>query len=360
MPHKFSEYMNWAKLQSRLEFNLATSGVGPTSLRDLNLAIDELEINGDTRYGYAPLKTAIANKCGVEPDCVVTAAGASMANQLAMAALLESGDEVLIEEPGYEPVVAAALYLGADVKRFARSEENQYALDRDEIRRRMTPRTRLIVITNLHNPSGVLAPDSLLSEIGELAWSVGAHVLVDEVYLDAVYENTPQTALRLGSNFIVTNSLTKIYGVSGLRCGWILAQPALARTMWRLNDLFGVNAAHPADLISLAVFSQLDRVRDRWRAVVTADRAALGEFLAAHATLSAPATEWGTTAFVRLLSGAAEPFIQRLRDEYRTSVVPGRFFSMPDHFRIGMGVNSAKFREGLRRIDAALSVTAAT
>ena len=101
------------------------------------------------------------------------------------------------------------------------------------------------MITNLHNPSSVLAPDSVLREIGDLARSVGAHVLVDEVYLDAVYENTPRTSYQLGPEFIVTNSLTKVYGLSGLRCGWILAQPDLARAMWRLNDLFGVDPRAP-------------------------------------------------------------------------------------------------------------------
>src|SRR5205807_328656 len=118
-------------------------------------------------------------------------------------------------------------------------------------------RTKLIVLTNLHNPSSALTPDSVLREVGDL----GAHVLVDEVYLDAVYEKTPRSSAHLGPQFIVTNSLTKVYGLSGLRCGWILAEPDLARAMWRLNDLFEVNAAHPAELLSVAAFRHLDAIR---------------------------------------------------------------------------------------------------
>jgi len=346
--------MYWAKTQSRSPFNLATSGVGSFPLAELRRQ-PALEINGDSTYGYAPLQQAIARKCGVDPDCVVAAAGTSMANHLAMAALVDPGDEVLIEHPAYELLVSAALYLGAEVKRFPRAGENGYALDPAAIRRLLTPKTKLIVVTNLHNPSSALTPDSVLREIGDLARSVGGHVLVDEVYLDAVYENTPCTAFHLGPEFIVTNSLTKVYGLSGLRCGWILAQPDLARAMWRLNDLFGSIPAHPAELLSVAAFEQLDCIRERARRVVEADRALLEEFLARQRAVSAPRTDWGTTAFLRLLGSDAESLLARLRTEYETTAVPGRFFEMPDRLRIGMGVNTEMFREGLRRIGLALA-----
>ena len=238
MRHRHSDYMLWAKTQGRARFNLATSGVGSFPLHELPVTIDQLEINGDSTYGYAPLQQAIAKKCGVDPDCVVAAAGTSMANHLAMATLIDPGDEVLIEQPTYELLTSTLLYLGAAVKHFARTEESGYALDPAQVRRAITRKTKLIVLTNLHNPSSVLASETALREVGGLARSVGARVLVDEVYLDAVYTNTPKPAYHLGPEFIVTSSLTKVYGLSGLRCGWILADPDLARAMWRLNDLF--------------------------------------------------------------------------------------------------------------------------
>src|SRR5437660_4997682 len=148
-----------------------------------------------------------------------------MANHLAMAAILEPGDKVLIEHPAYGPILDVAHYLKATVKRFRRAEENGWAIDSDEVRRCATPKTRLIVITNLHNPTSALTPDSVLREVGDIARSIGALVLVDEVYLDAVYQRTPRTSFHLGPEFVVTSSLTKVYGVSGLRCGWILARP---------------------------------------------------------------------------------------------------------------------------------------
>jgi aspartate/methionine/tyrosine aminotransferase len=355
MRHRHSDYMLWAKTQSRARFNLATSGVGSFPLRELPVSIEQLEINGDSAYGYAPLQDAMAKKSGVDPDCVVAAAGTSMANHLAMAALIDPGDEVLIEHPTYELLTSTLLYLGATVKQFARTEESGYALDPAQVRRVITPKTKLIVLTNLHNPSSVLASDSALREIGDLARSVGAHVLVDEVYLDAVYIDTPKSSYHLGPEFIVTTSLTKVYGLSGLRCGWILAQPDLARAMWRLNDLFASIPAHPAELLSVLAFEHLDQIRERARKIVEADRVLLNEFLAQQKAVSVPHTEFGTTAILRLINSDVERFLDRLRAEQETSAVPGRFFGLPNHFRIGMGVDTEMFREGLQRIGLALS-----
>jgi aspartate/methionine/tyrosine aminotransferase len=354
MTHKHSDYMHWAKTASKAPFNLATSGVGSFPLRELPFDFATLEINGPNSYGYPPLLEAIAQQYGVDPDCVVTAEGTSMANYLAMATILDAGDEVVIEHPAYGLLVDAVRYVGADVKWLARRPENSFAVDPDELRRLVTSKTRLIVLTNLHNPSSVLTPDAVLREVADIARSVGARLLVDEVYLDAVYEDTPPTAFRIGPEVIVTSSLTKVYGLSGLRCGWVLAEPELARAMYALKNVFGSIGVHPGELLSVAAFRNLPAIRERARRVVEADRTALTEFLDAADRVSALRTPWGTTSFLRLNRGGTDAFLDRLRAEYETSAVPGRFFEMPGYFRVGMGVDSAMFREGLRRIGLAL------
>jgi aspartate/methionine/tyrosine aminotransferase len=346
--------MQWSKTQSRARFNLATSGVASFPLCDLPVNLEKLEINGDNSYGYAPLQQAIAAHHSVDPDCVVEAAGTSMANHLAMAAILERGDEVLIEHPAYGPILDVARYLEANVKRFRRVEENGWAVDPAEVRRCVTPKTRLIVITNLHNPTSVLTPEQVLREIGDVARSVGAFVLVDEVYLDAVYEGTPRTSFHFGPEFVVTSSLTKVYGVSGLRCGWVLAQPDLAWKMRQLNDLYSATPVYPGELLSVIAFKHLDVLRERARCIVEADRKSLRDFLKQQSAISAVEAEWGTTSFVRLRNGNVDEFLERLLREFDTSAVPGRFFEIPNHFRIGMGVDTVMFAEGLNRIGRVL------
>ena len=242
---KRSVYMEWAKTRSHARFNLATSGLTSVPLSEFPVHLEELEITpAGGAYGYKVLQERLARHNGVPQECVVAATGTSMANHLAMAAVLNPGDEVLIEQPVYGPLLDVAEYLQASVKRIPRRFETGFALDVSEIEKAISKETRLIVLSNLHNPSGALIPAATLRAIGELAHRVKAHVLVDEVYLDMLFDPSApycfpigHTVARLEENpFIVTSSLTKVYGLSGLRCGWILAAPALAKSMWLLNE----------------------------------------------------------------------------------------------------------------------------
>ena len=182
----FSEYMEWAKTRSAAPFNLASSGVAAFPLAELGARIEDLEICGPSAYGYAPLQERLARKAGVDPDRVVHATGTSMANLLVLAAAAEPGDVVLIEEPTYSLLVDAARWLRLDVRRFPRRAEEGFRLDPREVERALTPRTRLVVLTNLHNPSSAFVPPEDLRAVGEAARSVGARVLVDEVYLETL------------------------------------------------------------------------------------------------------------------------------------------------------------------------------
>jgi aspartate/methionine/tyrosine aminotransferase len=346
--------MQWAKTGPHGRFNLANSGVLNYTLAELGVRVEDLELSGPSAYGYAPLQEALAAKCGAPPGCVVAAMGTSLANHLAMAALVEPGDEVLIERPAYELLVTLALYLGADVKRFERRAEDGFALDPEEIERRLSARTRLVVLTNLHNPSSAYTPEEVLRRVGEMARRSGARVLVDEVYLDAMFERAPPSAFHLGEEFVTTGSLTKVYGLSGLRCGWALAPPALARRMWLLNDLFGVIPAHAAERLSVVALERLGRVAQKSRALLGENRRLLESFLETRGELEWTRLEFGTVYFPRLRRGSADGLCALLREKYDTSVVPGRFFEMPEHFRVGIGGETEILRAGLERLGAAL------
>jgi aspartate/methionine/tyrosine aminotransferase len=354
-----SAYIEWAKLRSQARYDLAASDLLHLPLAELGARIEDLEITVPGGYGYEPLQQRLASKAGVATENVVHAQGTSMANHLAMAALVESGDEVLIEEPGYEAILAAAEYLGARIRRFPRKFEAGFQVDPREVERAISARTRLIVITNLHNPSGVRTPDSVLKIVGEIARSLGAHVLVDEVYLEACLDSPWKSAFHLGTNFVATGSLTKAYGLSGLRCGWAIAASALAQRMWRLTDLFGVMAAHPAELLSVMALDRLPQIAARARKLLNTNRALLKSFVDSRKDLLTIWPEAGTIAFPQLVSGHADAFCQLLREKYETSVVPGRFFEAPEHFRIGIGGDTETVREGLSRIGAALDELAA-
>jgi hypothetical protein len=347
-----SAYMQWAKKRSGARYNLATSGLRSASLAGFAIDVDPVTRAGD--YGYPPLTEALAAHCGVAPENVVTAAGTSMANMLAMAAVLEPGDEVLVEHPTYGLLLDALGYLQADIRRFSRRAETGFALDAAEVERAVTPRTRLIVITNLHNPSSAFATEEQLRAVGAVARRVGARVLVDEVYLDAAFGLKPRSSIHLGPEFVVTSSLTKVYGLSGLRCGWILAEPGLARRIWLLDDLFDVNMAHPAERLSVVVFQNFERVLGQARALLETNRVLLNQFLSGRRDLEVRPLEFGTTVFPRLSTGSVDKFCELFRDKYEGTVVPGSFFEMADHFRIGIGGETEPLKASLERLGAAL------
>jgi aspartate/methionine/tyrosine aminotransferase len=347
--------MQWAKLSSASRFNLATSGLAGLPIAQLGAQLGDLEINGPSIYGYEPLLEAIAARYRVPRECVVSAVGTSLANYLALAACTESGDEVLVEQPTYDPLLGMARYLGLEIRRFQRRPQHNFATDLDDLARNLTPRTRVIVLCNLHNPSGAMSPDSTLREIAALARKSGAYVLVDEVYREMLFEAAPQSAFHIDpERFIITNSLTKAYGLSGLRCGWVLAPKELAARIWRLHDIHCGSYVYPAEWLSVVAFRNLPQIAARAKTMLDENRSLVRDFLRDRDDLECFWPEYGTVVFPRLKDGNVDVLCELLRRDFETTVVPGRFFEMPDRFRIGVGAATESVRDALRQLGMGL------
>lgn len=348
-----SDYMYWAKNQSTARYNLGSSEVPHVRLDQFGISLADLEIDGASRYRYPPLREAIARKVGVGPERIVMADGASMANMLALAALIAPDNDVLIERPGYEPISAAARFCGAQVRHFDRVAPD-FRIDLEAVEQAMTPGTRLIALTNLNNPTSNRTDEATLRALGELAARHGARVLIDEIFLDSAGEAQGSAAL-LADTFVCTGSLTKVYGLSGLRCGWIVAEPDLAERMWRLNELFGVAQAHATERLALIALERLDEVAGDNAARLEHNRALFSRFIAGETQLEWVGQPGGITAFPRLLDGDVDALHRLLGERYDTAIVPGRFFGCPDRFRVGLGGATADLEAGLERLGAALA-----
>ncbi len=350
-----SPYLEWAKLQSAATWNLATSGVHPATFADIGGLPDSAPLSGPNAYGYAPLLAHIAAHYRVRPSQVATAAGCSMANFLALASLIEPGDEVLVERPTYEPLLLAALRLGASVARFDRPASDGFRLDANAVLAAITPRTRVVVLANPHNPSSQLASSDTLWRIGEAAHRVGARVLVCETYLDAVFDDAPGSCVHFGPAFVSTASLTKVYGLSSLRCGWVIADESLVHRIWRLNDLYGNVQPFVMDWLAAAAFDHLPALRARARTLLDLNHRVFAEWAAQRDDLAFTMPTWGTTVCARPTRVDAGRLCDHLRARHEVSVVPGRFFEAPDHVRIGLCGETAVLREGLSRIGECLT-----
>jgi aspartate/methionine/tyrosine aminotransferase len=349
----YAPYMEWAKTRATTEFDLAGSNILACSLDDLPGARDAVDLSGANDNGYRPLIEAIGARYGVSPDLVTTAGGTSGANLLVLAALLEPGDDVVVERPGYDPLLGAARLFGARTVRFDRPFDEGFALDPDRVRHAMTPRTKAIVITSPHNPTGVAAHPAALDEIGRIAERAGAHVIVDEVYKDVTDDRTPAAATR-GDVFVSTSSLTKSYGLASLRAGWVLASPALSYRVRRARDVVDGTGSIVAERLATLAFQHLDALTVRARDILRRNKTLADDFLRSRSEL-----EWvpsaGTIVFPRIRGVAdARPFVDRLMRERNTALGPGVFFEAPAHFRLGYGGDTGKIKAGLANVAAAL------
>jgi len=354
---KTSLYMRWAKEHAAARYNLANSGLLACGAGELAFGLEDVLINGVAPDGYPPLLAAIGARYGVEAERVVPAAGTSGANFLAFTALLEPGDVALVERPTYEPLLAALQALGVQVRRFERRFEEGWRVDLDSLHASLAGgRVRLVVLTNPHNPTGVLLGAAEMAEIAGLAESAGALLLVDEVYRDIWFEDAPPSHVHLGPHVLVTNSLTKSYGLSGLRCGWVLCGTReLADRLRRAVDFMEAAGSLPSAGLALAAFRQLDRLAARARSILEPNLFLVRAFLAEHADrLDCVLPERSLMAFPRLRQ---EEDAQALHDWLRgreTSIVPGRFFDNPGFFRLGFAVRTEDVAAGLGHLAAGL------
>jgi aspartate/methionine/tyrosine aminotransferase len=347
-------YMEWAKTRPAPSVDLAGSNLAACTLADLPGAREVVDLGGESPDGYPPLLASIAAAYGVTPDHVATAGGCSGANFLACAALLDIGDDVVVESPVYDPLPAAARMLGASVRFFERRFEEGYSLDPGRVEAALTKRTRLVILSSPHNPSGALASHDALEALGRLALHRGVHILVDEVYRDCVLTDRPASAATLSPAFISSNSLTKAYGLSSLRSGWTLAQPSVTRRIRRARDIVDVSGPMPAERLAALAFANLDALALRARRLIEVNARLVSAFLTGRSDLdSVPSS--ATIAFPRFRDGRdADAFAERLMSKHRVAIVPGSFFNAPAHFRISFGLPTEKLERGLDAIDGCL------
>jgi len=352
-----TRYLAWARrFYGQVRFDLATSGTPTVPLSELGQP--DAAANDDPS-GWERLRDAIAAHNDVPRGEAIAALGTTHALWLAYAALTAPGDDVLVESPAYEPLVRIAEGVGARVVPFERDRRARFALDPGRVERAMTDRTRLVVVSNLHNPSGVRADDDVLRAIARVAEKRRAYLLVDEVYApfdalvgaDGVFRSS---ARRLAPNVVAASSLTKCYGLGPHRVGWLLGP---ADVVARADDAITASCGMlPLQHARLAVhaFSRIPSLATRARALLSGKRERVARWVAAQGLeWSAPGE--GLFGFVSVPgAGDLTPLIESSAREREVLVAAGSFFGMPDGFRLAWSAPADRLDEGLERLSASL------
>lgn len=350
-----SDYLEWTKRRrDTIRHSLARSGAPRIDLHALAPTLDYLLTVDPNEDGWPPLLEMIAARAELSPAHVVLANACTGANHVVFGLLLDAGDHVAMETPVYEPLARLARYFGATIDFFERRESNGWHIDPDDVKRALTTSTKLVVLSNLHNPTGCHDSDETIRRIAADAQQLGAHVLVDEVYLEFLHADGVRTAARLAPNILISNSMTKTYGLDSLRLGWVLAEPALAERARRLSDLYTNNTAHPSERLALLALARAPQILGNANVVLARHIAIADEFVNSHARLSWVKPRAGTCGMVRADGIDVDDLTERLVRDHATGIVPGRFFNAPTHFRLAWGVDTETLRTGLEHLSTVL------
>jgi aspartate/methionine/tyrosine aminotransferase len=363
--------MAWAKtVPLGARYDLTASGVADT-LADGASAIaveswtDDLAVADLCRRDTATSAcdafiAALAQRYDIDPATVTPTIAASTAITHVLMALVRAGDHVVVERPTYEALRRAPEILGARVSRLERKFEEGWAVVPERLAQLLTPRTRAVVLSNLHNPSGVGIDAKTMLTICELASRVGAMVLVDEVYLDYCFSIDPGAAqlpaCRVAKNGVSWSSTTKCMGFSALRAGWIVAaDPDVAKAIRAASDYLHVYPTVATTRLATRVLAEADALAKRAHAISTAGRRVVERWLAAEQRVSWVAPTAGLTGLVKLPAFMQDTVLcDHLRQRYETQVVPGSMFEAPGFVRLSFGIAPDQLEQALANFTAAL------
>jgi capreomycidine synthase len=327
-------------------------------LRDLlGITSDELDdvvFRDSPSRGGVILRQAIAAR--VAPgrfdvvDRVMVTHGATEGILLALGTLVRPGDEIITLRPGDPSVRATARALGARVREWELSEEDGFRPDPDRLRAMISAATRAIVLSFPHDPTGVTVDNAMTGELLRLVERYDCHLVWDVSSAELVFEGGPLPDPGATHDRCVSvGSLSKAYGLPGMRLGWCVAAPELSRRMAALRDHVTANNSPLVERLATAVLSRADDVLKPRLAQAHANRELLAAWAVRNAGyLDCPIPRAGVTAFPSVPALAdVTPMCVRLADQTGVLTVPGRCFGHPNRMRIGFGGPAEEFEAGL-------------
>jgi aspartate/methionine/tyrosine aminotransferase len=361
------ELERWQSIwENQVELNISESGVLPMSFEELvereedRRRILGMPLGYPQTNGSEELRANIATLYpGAKAENVLVTCGCSEANFLMTWSQVEPGDEIIFMLPNYMQVGGIAEAFGATVKPLWLREEDGWAPDLDELRRLVTPKTRLIAICNPNNPTGAVLNDEAIEEICAVAGKAGTWILADEVYRGAEFDG------KLSPSFwgryervLCTAGLSKAFSLPGLRTGWVVGAPEMIEKLWGYHDYTSIGPTMLTDRLAATALApaRREKILERTRRILRENYAIVSEWAGRHSDLfTHVAPRAGAIAWFgcRKKWNTAE-FAEELRKRKGVLIVPGEQLGMKSYLRIGFGGNSADLCGALERVDEML------
>jgi len=353
--------------ENQVRYNLSESGVHPLSIAELlALAGTSLDEVTSARLGYPqsngtePLRAAIAALYpGATPEHVLVTNGSAEANFCVCWRFIEPGSRVAIVLPTYMQTWGLARTFGAKIVPIWLREDAGWQPDLAELEAAIATGTKLVIVTNPNNPTGAVLSRDAMDRIVRRVDAVGAWLLADEVYQGAERSGTATPSFwGRTPRAVVTNGLSKAYGLPGLRIGWCVAPPELAAELWARKDYTTIGPSVASDLLATRALASgvRERILERTRTILRTNWAVLERWFATlDGEFTYGASEAGAICYARYRSAVnSSALAERLRRDHSVLVVPGDQFGMDHYIRFGFGPPVPDLEAALERVGAAL------
>lgn len=344
-----------------IECNLTESSFSDATLADLDLDLNHLLLCYGDHVGKPALRNLIAASSGLGQNDILVTAGAASALFIIATSLLKAGDCILVQKPNYATNIETPRAIGASVQFLEMQFEKGFRVDVDELARRITSETKLVSLTCPHNPTGTMLDERDLSRIVDLVESRKTLLLLDETYRDMAFEKVLPSAASLSPSVISVSSLSKTYGLPGIRIGWLATRNStLMETFLAAKEQIMICNSVVDEEIALRFLSQRDqhlpKIRDRIRSHFELTR----DWMQSERRLEWIEPSGGVVCFPRIRSSLnidVDRFYTVLNKDYKTFVGPGHWFEMDRrHMRIGYGwPGTEELKRGLSSISRALN-----
>jgi len=340
-----------SKLEKVVDYNLSESGVYPITIRELvddPAVIEELlttELDYPQTNGIPELRENIAALYpGATPDNILVTVGCAEANFITLQTLLAPGDEIVVMLPNYMQIWGIAHNYGMPLKSFHLKEERGWAPDLDELHDAVSENTKLVAVCNPNNPTGYILTEEEMDTIVATAAQVGAWLLADEVYCGAERLTDTQTPTFWGryDKVLAMGSLSKAYGLPGLRIGWVVAPVDTVDDIWARHEYMTIDTTMLSNrLAAIALSPQVrPRILQRTRDYIRRGFPVLDAWLESHEGIfNLVPPRAAAIAFARYhLDVNSTELVDRLIHEKSVLIVPGDHFGLDHYLRISFGL----------------------
>ncbi len=347
----------------RIAYNLAESSCADVRYRELGIDLGDLILAYQDHLGHPPLRALIAATAAVEPDEVLMTVGAAAALFIIATSLLKSGDHLVVVRPNYATNLETPRAIGCDISYLDLRFEDGWDVSLSRLADLLRPNTRLISLTCPHNPTGAVFDEATLRGAIALAERHGCHLLVDETYGEMTFGTRLPCAAACSPAAISVSSLSKTYGLPGLRSGWLICRdPALREIFLAAKEQIFICTSVIDEEIAFQALQRRDRWLPQIKEHIGAAFRVTRDFIAGQEDFEWVEPRGGVVGFFRMRHEIAgrtdvDRFYQILLDRYRTLVGPGHWFEQPRHYmRIGYGWPTLdELTKGLQSLTAALA-----